>query len=72
MENACLFYFYFSCENSSPDLFSREEQGLQAFFLLTRNTFHQDRERPNHLGYVFTSGAIAGGFCALLQTPVSW
>ncbi|KAH9440614.1 hypothetical protein MJO28_002349 [Puccinia striiformis f. sp. tritici] len=34
------------------------------------NTFEQDRERPNDLRYVFTSGAITGGFCALLQTPI--
>ncbi|PLW19722.1 hypothetical protein PCANC_01971 [Puccinia coronata f. sp. avenae] len=47
---------------------------IDSFFFATygkcMNTFHQDRERPNHLGYVFTSGAIAGGFCALLQTPI--
>ncbi|OAV90253.1 hypothetical protein PTTG_28377 [Puccinia triticina 1-1 BBBD Race 1] len=47
---------------------------IDSFFFATygkcMNTFDQDRERPNHLGYVFTSGAIAGGFCALLQTPI--
>jgi len=47
---------------------------IDSFFFATygkcMNTFNQDRERPNHLGYVFTSGAIAGGFCALLQTPI--
>ncbi|KAA1100950.1 hypothetical protein PGT21_002524 [Puccinia graminis f. sp. tritici] len=47
---------------------------IDSFFFATygkcMNTFQQDRERPNHLGYVFTSGAVAGGFCALLQTPI--
>ncbi|CAH7688215.1 mitochondrial carrier domain-containing protein [Phakopsora pachyrhizi] len=33
-------------------------------------TFKQNREQPTSLGSVFASGAIAGGVCALLQTPI--
>lgn len=32
--------------------------------------FNQDRQNPSEISRVFASGAIAGGLCALLQTPV--
>jgi len=44
-----------------------------AFFALygrTMSFFRQDRQDPQSLYRVFQSGAIAGGVCALLQTPI--
>lgn len=53
-------------------------QGLavidSAFFGIygrTMSAFEQDRQNPASLPLVFSSGALAGGICALLQTPVS-
>lgn len=47
---------------------------IDSFFFATygkcMSVFGQDRERPEHLPYVFASGAFAGGCCALLQTPI--
>lgn len=47
---------------------------IDSFFFATygkcMTTFNQDRERPSKLPLVFASGAIAGGVCALLQTPI--
>ncbi|EGG04815.1 uncharacterized protein MELLADRAFT_108184 [Melampsora larici-populina 98AG31] len=47
---------------------------IDSFFFATygkcMSLFRQDRERPEHLPYVFASGAFAGGCCALLQTPI--
>lgn len=47
---------------------------IDAFFFATygkcMSAFSQDREQPNNVAFVFTSGAIAGGVCALLQTPI--
>ncbi|KAH9817202.1 mitochondrial carrier domain-containing protein [Melampsora americana] len=47
---------------------------IDSFFFATygkcMSLFGQDRERPEHLTYVFASGAFAGGCCALLQTPI--
>jgi len=60
-----------------PELTYRQ-QGLavidSAFFGIygrTMSAFEQDRQNPASLPLVFSSGALAGGVCALLQTPVS-
>ena len=39
--------------------------------MLHRSVFQQDRQNPAAISRVFASGAMAGGICALLQTPVS-
>ncbi|KAL7008830.1 hypothetical protein EMMF5_001576 [Cystobasidiomycetes sp. EMM_F5] len=42
-----------------------------AFFgIYGRSMFNQDRQNPSEISRVFASGAIAGGLCALLQTPI--
>lgn len=46
---------------------------LETLVLMTldRSVFQQDRQNPAAISRVFASGAMAGGICALLQTPVS-
>ncbi|POV94940.1 hypothetical protein PSTT_16554, partial [Puccinia striiformis] len=69
--DSVFFATHGKCIHSVRKVQACKHISLSLFFQFIWNTFELDWEQPNDLRYVFTSGAITGGFCALLQTSLA-